>query len=1493
MASKPIQNDNQTFEMVNSIDSSYVNNVQKEQILKNINQFDGYFTENCGQVENDDVQFYVQDGSVWFTDDGVWFELREYADSRGQESGFRGQGGVSNGDLGFGIGDSGLMTDDCRLTTNDYKRVVLKQEFIGANQVQPVGHERLSWNSNFFYGNDSSKWCTDVPNFQEIIYENIYEKIDLRYYSSEKGLKYDFIIHPGGEPDDIRINYEGAQELVIDPSGDLVIKTQFRDMVDSNLFIYQNQKNDKKFIDGKFRLFTSKTYGFEIIGEYNKNKAIIIDPLVYSTFVGGSNCDGGWNWKLDIAVDISGNAFVTGTTWSSDFPNTTGAYDNTFNGSYDRYLFKLDSTGSALIYSTFIGGSSTDWGIGIAIDTTGNAYMTGFTGSSDFPTTSGAYNTNHNSGDDVFVLKLNPTGSALIYSTYVGGNGIDNGYSIAIDASGNAYVTGFTESMDFPTTSGAYERIFNGGYYDVFVFKLNQTGAALSYSTYIGGGIGNEESGLGIAVDTAGNIYATGYTQTSDFPTTPGAYNTSYNGGGHDIFVLKLNPTGNGKNDLIYSTYFGGNDNEGGWDIIVDNGGNIYVVGGVRSVDFPITPNANDTTFNGECDGFVLKLSPVGTGQNDLIYSTYIGGDKIDECIGIAIDTLGNAYVTGNTYSSDFPTTPGALNVTYNGAGDGFMFILNQTGAVLLNSTYIGGDDEDYGFNIVVDKSCSAYVSGSTESSNFFTTSGAYDTTYNGGWGDAFVLKIGTPFSPLFLSYPKITPLLGNTSTEFNYTVDYFHLSNSPPTGVKVYIDGVGYSMLEVNNTDNNYLDGKSYFLNIIHLDVGEHTCSFWASNGTKTTTTWEIKLPKVINTPPKIVTQNTLTAYEDTYYNKNYEFEDMDVANIGQPISWNFNTNASWLKFVSKPPSLYGTPTNDDVGKYWVHIVIDDTKDTDETNFTLAVIDMNDKPIIKTKNVEQIYEDEFYEVDYNAIDIDSPIKKQSWSLDSNTSSWLHINSSSGVLNGTPNNNDVGVYWVNVTVNDNEGGFDSTNFTLTIINVNDPPVITTEDITYARVGDFYKVDYEAIDVDNQVKDLTWTITTNASWLTFNEENSILNGTPKFSDIGWYNVNISVFDGDGGYDCHKFILNVFNRFYNDPPTIVTADLEEIMVNEFYEVDYNATDDHTPSDQLIWYLETNASWLSMDMITGVLSGTPTKSEAGSYWVNITVWDVEDGWTKHNFILRVKKEPVTKNNAPILSKPTMSPEGGDTKTEFTFTIHYYDLEGDAPIQIELVMDIGTYDLELLLGTAANGTYGCTIKLPKGEHKYSFSASDGKNEVNTNRYSTPFIDQEEVSKSESGSMGFIIITIILIIIVLILLFIMLLRKRKKEKDAKGADEGVTPIVQPTEMMTPVYGQEVYTSPYMSMETISPITYQDQAQPQQQPTTTYPDQSQLQPLPQQQPMQTTQPPQEPTPAVMPMVIPSVSETEQPTVIEQPVQQLGEPEQAEYEDQLKKENNEN
>ncbi len=422
-------------------------------------------------------------------------------------------------------------------------------------------------------------------------------------------------------------------------------------------------------------------------------------------------------------------------------------------GNYDR---TQDLIIDPLIYSTYIGGSDSEWANDIGVDGSGNAYVTGWTQSTNYDITAGAFQTTPNGGSYyVFVTKLNSIGTALIYSTYIGGSSDEEGYDLAIDVSGNTYITGYTLSINYDITAGAFQ-MTNGGNYDVFVTKLNSTGTALIYSTYIGGS--NNDFGYSIAIDGSGNVYVSGMTLSTNYDITPGAFQTT-KGGVYDVFVTKLNSTGTA---LVYSTYIGGSGDEEGFGIAIDVSGNAYITGYTSSTNYDITAGAFQTTRGGGYDVFVTKLNSTGTA---LVYSTYIGGSSDEEGFDIAIDASGNAYITGSTFSTNYDITAGAFQTTKGGSYDVFVTKLNSTGTGLVYSTYIGGSNNDFGRSIAINVSGNVFITGYTTSSNYDIIAGAFQTT-NGGGSDLFVTKLNSTGTALVYS-----TYIGGSNQDIGYSI--------------------------------------------------------------------------------------------------------------------------------------------------------------------------------------------------------------------------------------------------------------------------------------------------------------------------------------------------------------------------------------------------------------------------------------------------------------------------------------------------------------------------------------------------------------------------------------------------------------------------------------------------------------------------------------------------------------------------------------------------
>jgi hypothetical protein len=720
------------------------------------------FVENVGQFPSN-ARFYVYgaDHAIWLADDALWVTVDEGAE----------------------------------------KAVNLKLSFSGANpqpRMQPFG--RLKTAVNYYRGQDSDNWQANVPTWAGVRYENLYPGVDLEVTSQDGHLSWQLVRRANSPFDlqNVKLRIEGADTLTLD--GDLLrLDTALGDFMLPLLAvegtiptaISEIRPLEREAFDVSSPFAQSETTNY---GPHTPSQGT---SLVLGTFLGAS---GNHDEGKAIAVDEDGAIYVTGWTFSPDFPTTPGL-DDSLGGSADAFVAKFNATGSDLVYSTYLGGTYQeagyeDWilesGYDIAVDDGGSAYLTGHTYSPDFPATAGAFDTSFNGPEecngplscpDVFVSRLDSDGQ-LAYSTFLGGSylpygvsggGTDEGKAIALDGQGMVYVTGWTESYDFPTTPGAYKRVFSdvdwGLNDDVFVAKLNLAGNGASdlvYSTYLGGA--SEERGQDIAVDENGTVYVTGYYSHLmgphfDFPTTPGAYDPGpiTDSGERDAFVFKLAPNGNGASDLLYSTLLGPDvvPYVGGWDrghgIAVDSAGSVYVVGNTDGQDFPTTPGAFDRTCgtDGTCDfipdfgspgdAFISKLNLDGNGTADLVYSTFLGGNYLDadDFADIAVDAEGDVYVTGDTgwnpnlgANNDFPTTPGAVDSTFNGFSDLFVTRLSPDGngaEDLMYSTLLGGPEPDDGIGIAVGAPGDVYVVGATGSDDFPTTPGAYDTVFGGG----------------------------------------------------------------------------------------------------------------------------------------------------------------------------------------------------------------------------------------------------------------------------------------------------------------------------------------------------------------------------------------------------------------------------------------------------------------------------------------------------------------------------------------------------------------------------------------------------------------------------------------------------------------------------------------------------------------------------------------------------------------------------------------
>lgn len=630
---------------------------------------------------------------------------------------------------------------------------------------------------NRLYGNDSSRWISNIPSYQEVQYSALYPGIDMKFFARKNHVKYDIVLHPGSNIRDLILEYSGIQKLATDADGQLLIYTDRGILRERIPETYQIVNGEKMVLDLKYYLPDSLSVGFMLPAQYDTSTDIIIDPtLIYSTYIGGSGDDNGV--FCDLVTDNQGNVYSCGQSTATNFPVTAGAFDASNGGNYDCVVYKLNASGTGLIYATYIGGNDWDCANSIAIDTnTNEVYLIGSSQSSNFPVTAGAYQTTWGGGStfDIVVFKLNSNGTSLVFSTYLGDQYNEQGHSIKIDSLGNIYCTG-QAGFGFPVTPGAYQ-VTAGSGWDACFFKMNQTASVLLVSSLFGGS--GDDRGGGIGFDKNLNIYLHGMTQ-GGVPITSGAFQTAYGGGTNDSFVAKFDPTGS---TLLYSTFLGGNGNDYmRCQIIVDKVGFVYITGLCQS-GFPVTPGAYDISYNGgTSDAYITKVNQSGSA---LVYSTYLGSPGADVGWRICINENYEVYATG-LCGNGFPTTVCCYDNTFNGGtSDAYYVKLNATGSDLLYSTYIGGSGNELG-NGIAERNDTAYICGYTSSLNFPTTPGSFDQTYNGGSNDLFVSKLAT--APFTTALSADTTICSGSTIILSATGGSSYSWNTAQTTSSIYV---------------------------------------------------------------------------------------------------------------------------------------------------------------------------------------------------------------------------------------------------------------------------------------------------------------------------------------------------------------------------------------------------------------------------------------------------------------------------------------------------------------------------------------------------------------------------------------------------------------------------------------------------------------------------------------------------------------------------------
>ncbi|MEZ5355943.1 MAG: SBBP repeat-containing protein [Bryobacteraceae bacterium] len=654
--------------------------------------------------------------------------------------------------------NEGQLPPEVRFLTRSSQRMLFltDQEAIvplrhGSLKIRPVhanpkpeveGVRPFESTSTYIRGNDRSQWRSSVPHFGGVRYREVYPGIDLLYRGQGRQVEYDFYVAPGADPGQIRLQFTGADKLWIDGEGALHVRAGGEELRQPVPFAFQDDDNrEGTRVEASYRIVGKREVEFRV-GEYDRDQKLVIDPVLIATYFGGASVDVATN----VAVDSSGAVWVTGYSSSPMLPVTGIPFREEESGNVDLFIAKFNPTltgGSSLQYATYYGGDGEDRPTALTIDPQGFLLVAGYTTSTNFPLAGN--NQAALGGDrDAFLVRFSTTDrgtDALWYATYFGGDRRDVALAVAGGPGGRAYIAGYTTQIEgFPLTGGPLQGSNRGGY-DTFLVEIEtlDTANAIRYATFLGGS--STDVATGLALDAAGRIWMAGYTMSSDFPTTAGAYRESAAGRG-DIFLARVDRSRDGLDALDYATYLGGSDTDVAYGMVMDSAGRMHFTGYTFSSDFPVTADAHRAARAGATDAIYVRFDPAAA--DPLSYSTYLGGGSTDVGYGLALDATGKVAITGYTHSNDFPIAGGALQPSFGGASDAFVAFLDPAApaaASLIYSSYLGGNTLEAGNQIALDGEGNMYMVGSTTSRMLSTGSSVFQPDI-AGLTDAFVVRL-------------------------------------------------------------------------------------------------------------------------------------------------------------------------------------------------------------------------------------------------------------------------------------------------------------------------------------------------------------------------------------------------------------------------------------------------------------------------------------------------------------------------------------------------------------------------------------------------------------------------------------------------------------------------------------------------------------------------------------------------------------------------------
>ena len=1038
-------------------------------------------------------------------------------------TGFLENGGQVDRSVGFyawtGEGGIALMEGGVLVTLVDSTselgcNVLFK--FVDPTITAPEGRDAMPGVTNIIRGNDPAGWHAGLRTYSQVVYPDIWDGIDLIYRSEGGQLKYDLALRPGSDPADVLFGLSGHDDIMVDARGDLVVTTVAGVIRDTGLVaFYANEPTET--IDCGFLLAGDDTYGFHL-GEFDPSRTVVIDPLVYSTYVGGGN------GELEepvagVVVDGNGRALVAGQTNTTDFPVTVGTFQ-AFNagGETDLFVLCMTADGSDVEWSTYLGGTGADYPYDIAVDGNGLPVVVGRTNSTDFPTTFGAYDTTHTGSDhEGFIVKLKGEGTALAFSTYLGGNNTDELAAVVLDDTDNVYVAGNTLSSDLPTSVGAAFPNHTGTSFDAFIAKVNPSGSSLEGLTYLGGS--KWDVAVALDVDDQGWVYVGGETISTDFPATNGTFQDFLmNNLTRDGFIAKVSPD---LDSIGWATYIGGMFNDYVEFLHVDGNGSVYAAGDTESGMFPVTNNSFQTVHEGASDTFILRMAANGS---QLEYSTFLGGSNDDYCEGFAVDDAGRACVAGSTLSVDFPTMTGVQQEVRAGKFDTFIFRLDADGATPLYSTYLGGTEWDLANGLSQDADRKVYIVGATDSTDFPTTAGAYQEDH-GGHVDVFITKLD-----LFLDTERPTAFPGTDMiVDQHDTVDFDGSTSTDNVAVvnwtwELTYNGTDEVLFGPSFSWTFHLAGKYY----VYLTVGDAvglTDRQWVSVFVNDT-----EMPVAV-APDHITGQQHWTITLDGGASHD---------NVGvEEYIWTFTYGGEEQRLTGMKMDF----TFDEAGLFDITLTVKDAAgNMDADMFTVAIHDITAPDLVIAETDIQV--DQHTEVRFDA----------SASMDNvhiTNISWQFVYAGSPVvLYGhvpTFTFDRAGTYSVTVTAEDANGNRAFDEVRVTVVDITPPVAMAGQDVTIDQRG---VVTLDAGGSSDNVGIVEWQWT-----VTLGEEVSHFSGVQNaftFFAAGVFSVDLNVTDAAGNMDADSFTVRV--RDITPPQALVG---ENMVIGQGDKVVFNGT------------------------------------------------------------------------------------------------------------------------------------------------------------------------------------------------------------------------------------------------------------------------------------------------------------------------------------------------